>query len=87
MLRNLLIVLTTAGAAAQTSIPDSGLTYVLADVAVIPDSGTGQNAPPRLPKLDTGAAVRRQGRNPIRVLKVRSKSDSLPSFCDGGDDE
>ena len=48
MHRNLLFALTTAGAAAQTSIPDSGLTYVLADVAVIPDSGTGQNAPPRV---------------------------------------
>lgn len=38
---------------------------------------------PRLPNYPWAA----RGRNPIRLLKVSSKSDSLPSFCEGGDEQ
>lgn len=48
MFRSALFVVVSSVACAQTSILDSGLTFELEDVAVIPDSGSGSAAPPRV---------------------------------------
>lgn len=43
-----LIAMPAAVASAQNAIPDSGLTLELAEVATLPDSGSGNAAPPRI---------------------------------------
>lgn len=83
MIRFLASLAVSATVAAQTSIPDSRLTLELAAVATIPDSGSGNSAPPRISVVTEDPAGRLFASDQRGILYViEESSGAVGEFLD-----